>query len=430
MQDTAAHIVDRVLPRIPIRQWVISFPRVVRFDLARDTALFGKVLSTFLQVVFAWQRQRARREGVSTPLCGAIAFEQRFGGALNLNVHVHAALPDGVFSVEDGEASFHPLSPPTDEEVLAITLKVKKRVEGLLPQHREEDVPADALATMQAQAVRAKFPTRGDDDFDPHPRRRCAFVQGYSLHADVYIHANDRAGLERLLRYGARPALALARLDRMADGRIRYALKRPTKAGGPLELVLTPIDLLRRLAALVPPPKSHLVRYFGVFAPNSKVRSLIVPEVPADGVAGRSVRCEQQVTHEPSGPAEGKRGSDGVDGVAGEPGGGQGDRQGGHNVLAVPGSGRMPATFLTRRLPWAELLARVYSVDVLACARCGGRIRVLAFFTEGDVTRRILDHLGLPSSPPAPISSARDPTAGPAVWRDDYFIDVDPGYDV
>ncbi|MDC0714352.1 transposase [Stigmatella sp. ncwal1] len=60
---------------------------------------------------------------------------------------------------------------------------------------------------------------------------RCAFLEGFSLHAHTHLHANDRQGLERRCRYGARGALALERLSRAEDGRIAYRMKRPLPDG-------------------------------------------------------------------------------------------------------------------------------------------------------------------------------------------------------
>ena len=67
----------------------------------------------------------------------------------------------------------------------------------------------------------------------PPPRKqpRCAVLEGFSLHSNTHLHANDRLGLERLCRYGARGALALARLSRAEDGRIAYRMKRPLPDG-------------------------------------------------------------------------------------------------------------------------------------------------------------------------------------------------------
>jgi hypothetical protein len=97
MADTAAHLVDRVLPRVAVRQWVLTFPFALRYRLAYDSALTSDVLRIFVRAVFASMRRRARmRRPIATPRCGAVTFVQRFGGALNLNVHFHTLVLDGV----------------------------------------------------------------------------------------------------------------------------------------------------------------------------------------------------------------------------------------------------------------------------------------------------------------------------------------------
>jgi len=81
-------------------------------------------------------------------------------------------------------------------------------------------------------------------------RRRCAFLDGFSLHADTRVHQNDRESLERSCRYGARGPLALERLSRREDGKLEYRLKKAPH-GGATTLVMTAMQLLKRLGALV-----------------------------------------------------------------------------------------------------------------------------------------------------------------------------------
>jgi len=95
---------------------------------------------------------------------------------------------------------------------------------------------------------------------------------GFSLDAEVRIAARDRAGLERLLRYCARPPFALERLDRIDEQRVIYRLPHPQR-DGTTALSLTPLALIDHLAAVIPPPKLHRHRYHGVLAPNSPLRA-------------------------------------------------------------------------------------------------------------------------------------------------------------
>ncbi len=101
MTERAAQLVDRVFPRVPVRQWVLTLPPRLRYLLAFDHASCRAVTAAFLSVVFAWLRRRARRHCVRQGRAGAAVILQRFGAALNLNVHVHALVLDGVF-VSDG----------------------------------------------------------------------------------------------------------------------------------------------------------------------------------------------------------------------------------------------------------------------------------------------------------------------------------------
>jgi hypothetical protein len=192
---------------------------------------------------------------------------------------------------------------------------------------------------------------------------------GFSVDGSVRIEAADRAGRERLLRYCARPPFALHRLRELDPERLRYELTKPGP-GGSSSLLLTPVELIDRLAALVPPPRIHRHRYFGVLAPNSPLRTAVTALAPA--VAP---------TPPPAPPA------------------------------ANPVPAAEPAHRRAARYTWALLLARIYEVFPLVCPRCGGEMRIIAFITDGPTVRDILVHLGEPTAPPR-IAPAR----GPPLW--------------
>ena len=91
---------------------------------------------------------------------------------------------------------------------------------------------------------------------------------GFSIDAKVRIAAHERCGLERLLRYCARPAFALERLREIDAEHLVYESVKPGPKGS-VSLMLTPMQLLDRLAALIPPPRRHRHRTYGVLAPNA-----------------------------------------------------------------------------------------------------------------------------------------------------------------
>ena len=97
---------------------------------------------------------------------------------------------------------------------------------------------------------------------------------GFSLDAGVHIEADDRSGLERLLRYCARPVFALERLRQIDPEHLVYERLKPGP-GGSVSLLLTPLELIDRLAALIPPPRRHRHRYYGVLAPNAPLRAAV-----------------------------------------------------------------------------------------------------------------------------------------------------------
>ncbi len=91
MCDFAARLADRVIPRVPVRQWVLTVPHGLRAKLAFDPALTTVVLCQFIAAVSSWLRRRARRLGIRGAIkTGAVTVSQRFNSALDISVHFHA----------------------------------------------------------------------------------------------------------------------------------------------------------------------------------------------------------------------------------------------------------------------------------------------------------------------------------------------------
>ena len=175
------------------------------------------------------------------------------------------------------------------------------------------------------------------------PARRkplTAGVDDFTLHADTAVRAGDREGLERLARYGARPPFAHKRLRLTEAGKVSYRLRRPWVTGQ-TEIVLEPVAFLRRLVALIPPPRQNQTRYHGVFAANANLRPAVTALVPCG-------------PHEPHA----------------------------HNTGGDPGRHPASPTRPPSRLPWAEIFRRVFREDLFECPRCSGRMQVLAAITS------------------------------------------------
>ena len=116
---------------------------------------------------------------------------------------------------------------------------------------------------------------------------RCASVHGFSLHANGQVPAHRRDQLERLMRSTARGAVALERLEAAANGDLVYTFTQPW-SDGTTGITLSPLELLEKLAALVPLPRLHLVRYGGCLAPHSSRRGAITASVPPPIAPARS----------------------------------------------------------------------------------------------------------------------------------------------
>jgi hypothetical protein len=251
MANTAAFLVDRVVPDVPVRQYVLTLPYELRKLVAFKADVLTAVARLFVESVFASYRTRAKRNGVEAPQCGAVNFVQRFG-SLNLHVHYHLVALDGVFARDaGGELSFHPAPEPTPEDLDAIVVRTARRVITWLRRHgyldgqpleARSNEPAAQTALDACAAIAmgrghvATMPRDGtEQDDDGHggqeerPDTRALVVErdGFNLHAGVHVEAGDDLGRERLLRYAARPPLSLERLRRLPGGRVAYRLSVP-----------------------------------------------------------------------------------------------------------------------------------------------------------------------------------------------------------
>ena len=291
---------------------------------------------------------------------GAVTLIQRFGSAANLNIHLHCLVLDGVY--RGSEAGVAPVfveaRAPTDEALQAVLEKIIRRTLRLLNRRgclvEEEgtsylaDMDADsdscgALMSLQAAACTYRIafgPRAGQKVLSlqgamPRDERQaqplCVNAQGFILHAAVRCGADDRQRLEQLCRYVTRPAIANERLQLNRADQVVLRLKTAWH-DGTTHIVMSPLEFMQRLAALVPRPRLHLIRFHGVLAPNAKLRAQVIPAGPEDG-EGTSASASAE-----------------------------------------------PACAYHRaaRLSWARLLKRVFAIDLEQCPNCGGELKIIA----------------------------------------------------
>ena len=356
------------------------------------------MVGVVLRAVLGFLRARARDGGEADGRSGAVAVIQRFGGALNLNLHIHALVLDGVFARNRaGVLNFHPTPRLTALDVDEVLATVEPRITRLLDRRGlgegdddgsvsdtwADDAPVLAgLAAASVQGTVALGPhiearafvvwgTRPSPVEAPVPDGCHARANGFDLHAGLVVPAGQRERLERVCRYALRPPVAADRLRVTDDGQVQLQL-RHRWTDGTTHVVFDPVEFLGRLAVLVPRPRINLILHHGVLGPRAAWRGEVVRRQTS--VEGGDAEVKDSATE----PA---READAAETVR----------------RHARGQG------------WASLMARTFGIDVLACPRCGGRLRLIALIEEAAVIDRILRHLGLSTETPAPRPARAPP---------------------
>jgi len=261
---------------------------------------------------------------------------------------------------------FQPAAAPTDVEVARLLATIRTRVLRLLarrgldldgadPRAASVDPFAEespALAGLSSAAVQGRIalgPRAGarilqlgrdpDAPWVTSSGPRHAHLEGFDLHANQAVPADDRTALERLCRYILRPPIAQDRLQLTPDGRVAVALK-TAWADGTTHLLFEPVELLTKLAVLTPRPRINLLLYHGVLAPHARWRR--------DAVArDHDERLSARPSADSPAPAEPRP-----------------------VPPPVPADGAPPAhvphhTSTPRHQTWANLMRRAFALDVL-----------------------------------------------------------------
>ena len=385
MADTAAHRVDHVIPAVPVRQWVLSFPWPLRLLFASRPDTLSACLAIVIRAIETDLIRRAGLRRTSGARTGAVTLIQRFGSALNLNVHLHMLILDGVYTPTRDRPRFHRVSAPSAAHLRKLLDRIINRLvrrltaEGLLVPDPGQPwlnlKPQDTLDHLSGASTRYRIaigPGAGNRTLTlknpalqrdpPVSKPFTADRHGFSLNAEVACQPHQRERLERLCRYVTRPPVCLDRLSTDANGKVVLELKRPFR-DGTTHIVFSPEDFVARLAALVPRPRANLTRYHGVLAPNCTLRKAIVPT--------RNNTTSQ--------------------------GGNRSHRRSPHCATPVA----EPASDAQAPLTWAQRLKRVFFIDISLCPHCGGNLRVIADVTHPAVIDRILAHVRK-RGPPAP----------------------------
>jgi hypothetical protein len=246
MAETAALLVDEVLPSRLMRQWVLSLPFALRFLLARDPEALTHVLGIVYRAIAGYILEKARLTH-ATGDTGAVTLIQRFGSALNANIHFHMLFLDGAYLTGTNPPVFRRIDAPSAKELQALVERMAERIgqaldrKGLLVRDCENSYlsfdpaaggPMDDLIGHSIAYRVAMGPRAGQKAFtlqtvpaEPPEEQKKGVAQtaGFSLHAGIGIEADARAKLERLCRYISRPAVSEERLALTERGDVHCA---------------------------------------------------------------------------------------------------------------------------------------------------------------------------------------------------------------
>ena len=388
MAEAGSHLVDNILPFAPYRQFVISFPITLRFWLNGNRKLYSKVHRIITRSVSEYYESKAISLGIKNPKSASVSFTQRWGSSLNLNPHIHLLALNGVYTEVNGEPKLKVLPAISDEETSTLIETIASRTIKLLRKENylDEDCTLIQLpeldelfqeneslrkATEASISGRIAFgPNAGkrvtrigssfgyEEEIPLAKGKRCYSLNGFSIHANRSIRTHARKKLEELIQYMARGPLSNERLEIRADGKIKLKLKSKW-SDGTSHLLFTPHEYLEKLTALIPPPRTHMTRWQGAFAPASPIRQKIVLN-PKKKKAFQFKEDEKEKSLNSS--------------------------------------------------SWAKMLARVFKIDVTKCEHCGGNLYPVSAVIDPSQTSRYLKHMGLPHLPPEKPPNISQPT--------------------
>jgi hypothetical protein len=384
----------------------LSLPIPLRLLLARYPSELGKVLGIIHRAI---STHIVNRAGFSNKQAktGAVTLIQRFGSALNLNIHFHMLFLEGaIYENSWGGTTFTRIKAPCYNDMVELVHTISHRIArylekvGLVQRDMENsylNLPVDdedSLLQLQGASVSYRIamgPQQGQKVFTlqtlPASTEaeygQLANTSGFSLHAGVFANADEPEKLERLCRYISRPAISEQRLSMTQHGKVRYELKTPYR-NGTTHVFFEPLDFIGKLAALIPPPRLNLTRFFGVFAPNSNLRAQVTASQRGKNSPKLVLAADKKTDNKP---------------------------------------------YHARGMSWlagtAQRLKRVFNIDITECEKCQQHnVSVIACIIDSHVIQKILEHLDK-KSPTSLQTTLLPPLRAPPDEEHDFNIQRD-----
>ena len=291
---------------------------------------------------------------------GGVSFIHRFGASLNVHLHFHCAIIEGLFIADsDGQLHYQSVHDITDKDIHEVQGRVRLRVLKAFKRWKLlKDYEVENMKSWQGGG-------------------------GFSVDGSVKLHKNDCKGLERLLRYCARPVFASERLQQLSNNTLIYKPDKQWKDSNGQSyaqqaIAMSGIEFIEKIATLVPPPRIHRHRYFGVLAPNSPYREQVTSHASQSLDNGLITTTDslKETSIESDDTSSIKKGS-------------------------------------SSHYLWAILIARIYAVFPLICPDCGGQMKIIAFIREKPIIQKILNSIDEPIKPPV-----LSPPRAPPLWEE------------
>ena len=271
-----------VLPKVRIRQWVLSLPLSLRIPLAFHHELVLAIHGVAARAIEGWYRKKGKALGIADGRTGMLTVIQRFGSDLALNVHAHSLVLDGVY---DERGTFTAIAAPSITEMEALTTTIATRIARMGERRALDDAHDDERALLRAiaRSVQRLGTTKhapdgeGPDDSPDWAGKLKARVGGYDLECTTVVRGDDRERIEHLCKYLLRPPLADRRLKLLDDASVALELKTAWR-DGTTWLTMDADTFLERLCSLVPKRREHSILYRGVLAAHSARRATVVPK--------------------------------------------------------------------------------------------------------------------------------------------------------
>jgi len=332
-------------------------------ELSKVMRIIHRAISTHIVNKAGFSNKQAK--------AGAVTLIQRFGSALNLNIHFHMLFVEGTISENPwGGTTFTRIKAPPHQDMVTLVHIISKRIArylekvGLVVCDMENsflNLPLDdedSLLQLQGPSVSYRIalgPQQGQKVFtlqtlpasNEGEYGQLANTSGFSLHAGVLANADEAEKLERLCRYISRPATSEQRLSITDHGKVRYELKTPFR-DGTTHVFFDPIDFIGKLVALIPPPRLNLTRFFGLFAPTSNLRTKVTASQRGKN-SPKLINQEKSLSDKP---------------------------------------------YHARSMTWAQRLKRVFNIDITECEKSQKHnVTIIACITEPAIIHKILSYL-------------------------------------